>query len=121
VPDTGDHEARGDDRRHLRAEAEAASGRDPARGSSGEERAGEGSGERNAAEVREGGALRALAALERRAVLALAEVGAEGASLGAAPYQETGENRVSSVSAESSNGIQSDGTAERRNGAACSS
>ena len=83
VPDTGDDEAGGDDRRHLRAEAEAASDRDPARGSSAEERAGEGGRERDAAEVPEGGALGALAALERCAVLALAEVGAEGASLGA--------------------------------------
>ena len=87
-------------RRDLGAEADAADSRAAARSTS-EER-GERGRERHGAEMLEGGPLRTLAALEGRAVLALAEVSSERSAFGARklPPLEAGESRPRFVAGE---------------------
>jgi len=80
VGDTRDDEPGREHRRHLRSDPEPAD-RDASRRSTAEER-GERSGERDGSQVPERRTLAATAALEDRAVLALAQVGAQGPALG---------------------------------------
>ena len=80
VGDTRDDEPGREHRRHLRSDPEP-SDRDASRRPAAEER-GERRRERHGSQVPERGALAATATLEDSAVLALAQVGAQGPALG---------------------------------------